>query len=68
MKKEPGFTALRFAGMAFQMGTIVALALFLGKFLDRKFPFPFPVFTLSFVLLGAFSALYLPLKDLLRGK
>jgi F0F1-type ATP synthase assembly protein I len=47
------------------------MAVFFGKLLDRYFILSFPLFTLIFVLLGTFAALYLSLKDFIspgKGK
>jgi F0F1-type ATP synthase assembly protein I len=62
---------LKYAGMAFQMGAVMIMAVFFGKLLDRYFILSFPLFTLIFVLLGTFAALYLSLKDFIspgKGK
>lgn len=63
MKKNTSVHMLKYAGMAFQMGAIMMMALFFGKFLDRYFTLSFPLFTLIFVFFGIFAALYLSLKD-----
>lgn len=71
MKKNSSVNMLKYAGMAFQMGAVMIVAVFFGKFLDRYFILPFPLFTLIFVLLGTFAALYLSLKDFIspgKGK
>ncbi|MEY3321114.1 MAG: hypothetical protein RLZZ417_697 [Bacteroidota bacterium] len=71
MKKNSSVNMLKYAGMAFQMGAVMIMAVFFGKLLDRYFILSFPLFTLIFVLLGTFAALYLSLKDFIspgKGK
>lgn len=71
MKKNSSVNMLKYAGMAFQMGAVMIMAVFFGKLLDRYFILSFPLFTLVFVLLGTFAALYLSLKDFIspgKGK
>jgi F0F1-type ATP synthase assembly protein I len=71
MKKNSSVSMLRYAGMAFQMGAVMLIAVFCGQFLDRYAALSFPLFTLGFVLLGIFAALYLSLKDFIspgKGK
>lgn len=71
MKKNSSVNMLKYAGMAFQMGAVMLAAVFFGKFLDSYFILSFPLFTLVFVLLGTFAALYLSLKDFIspgKGK
>lgn len=54
----------RFAGMAFQMGATIALGVWGGSELDKKFPLgKFPVFTLSLSLLSVFAAMYYVIKE-----
>jgi F0F1-type ATP synthase assembly protein I len=60
--------ALKYAGMAFQMGFILAIGAFLGLKIDRYFATKRPYFTALFVLIFLFIAFYLTLKDLLFGK
>lgn len=59
---------MKYAGMAFQMGAIVLLSVLSGEYLDKFLHLSFPAFTLSFVLLGTFAALYLSLKDFISPK
>jgi len=44
--------------IAFQMGIIIAAGVFLGIWLDEKFPNKFSAYTISLSLLGVFIALY----------
>ena len=58
----------RYSGMAFQMaGTIIA-CLFLGKWLDSKFPNRFPLFTVILTIIGVFLAMYFVVRSLLKQK
>lgn len=53
---------LEFVNIAFQMGIIIAAGVFLGIWLDEKFPNSFSGFTISLSLLGVFIALYLVIR------
>ncbi|MBN2746415.1 MAG: AtpZ/AtpI family protein [Bacteroidales bacterium] len=61
-KPLPDF--FKYSSMAFQMGIIIFGSAWAGieldKFVER---ISFPLFTVLFVLLGVFAALYLTLKD-----
>ena len=59
---------MQFAGMAFQMGILLALGAFLGKKLDTYFATERPYLTILCLLLFLFAALYLTLKDVLDNK
>jgi len=47
-----------FINVAFQMGIIIAGGVFLGIWLDKKFPNEYSGFTIGISLLGVFIALY----------
>ncbi|MDT0642150.1 AtpZ/AtpI family protein [Zunongwangia sp. F363] len=49
---------LEFVNIAFQMGIIIAAGVFLGIWLDGKFPNKYSAFTIGVSLLGVFIALY----------
>ncbi|MDT0675345.1 AtpZ/AtpI family protein [Autumnicola musiva] len=49
---------LEFINIAFQMGIIIAAGVFLGIWLDEKFPNKYSAFTIGISLLGVFIALY----------
>jgi NhaP-type Na+/H+ or K+/H+ antiporter len=49
---------LEYAGMAVEMATIILLAVFLGRWLDRTYPPDFPLYTLLSALSGVIFALY----------
>jgi F0F1-type ATP synthase assembly protein I len=54
----------RFGGLAFQMGTIIALFAFLGQWLDKKYQTADPWFTVLLSLLGIGASLYLMFKEI----
>ena len=58
MKKNELNKYLAFVNIAFQMGIIIAGGVFLGIWLDGKFPNKYSAFTISLSLLGVFIALY----------
>ncbi|MGY5851245.1 AtpZ/AtpI family protein [Salegentibacter sp. F14] len=58
MKKNQPNKYLAYVNIAFQMGIIIAAGVFLGIWLDEKFPNKYSAFTISFALLGVFVALY----------
>lgn len=49
---------LHLINIAFQMGIIIAAGVFLGIWLDGKFPNKYSAFTIGVSLLGVFLALY----------
>jgi len=53
LKKKTGTAnpALKYSGMAMSMALTVAIGVFLGKWIDKKFGFEDPVFTLLLVVL-----------------
>lgn len=58
MKKDPLNKYLAFVNMGLQMGLIIGGGVFLGIWLDEKFPNKYSAFTISVSLLGVFIALY----------
>lgn len=58
----------RYSGMAFQIAASIVLCLFLGKWIDSKFPMKFPVFTTALTILGVFLGVYFVISDLLKRK
>ena len=58
MKKDQRNKYLSLVNIAFQMGLIIAAGVFLGIWLDEKFPNKFSAYTIIFSLLGVFIALY----------
>jgi len=58
----------RYSGMAFQMAATIIIFLFLGKWLDAKFPMKFPLFTTVLTILGVFIGMYFVIRDILKQK
>ena len=58
MKKDRPNKYLQFVNIAFQMGIIIAAGVFLGIWLDEKFPNKYSAYTIAISLLGVFIALY----------
>ena len=57
---------MKYAGMAFQMGIIILVFAYLGKYADSRMATEKPYFTIVGALLGVFAALYITLKDLIK--
>ncbi|MDR9458069.1 MAG: AtpZ/AtpI family protein [Salegentibacter sp.] len=58
MKKNQPNKYLAYVNIAFQMGIIIAAGVFIGIWLDEKFPNKYSAYTISLSLLGVFVALY----------
>ncbi len=58
MKKDQPNKYLAYVNIAFQMGIIIAAGVFVGIWLDGKFPNKYSAYTISLSLLGVFVALY----------
>lgn len=58
MKNNQRNKYLIFVNVGFQMAIIIAGAVFLGIWLDEKFPNKFSAYTISVSLLGVFIALF----------
>lgn len=54
---------LVFVNIAFQMGATIAAGVFLGIWLDGKFPNKYSAYTVAISLLGVFVALYLVYRE-----
>lgn len=66
-KKPPLTDYGKYAGMALQMGAIIALGVWGGMKLDEKFPLGrFPAFTITLSLLSVFASMYFVIKDLTK--
>ncbi len=66
--KKPLPNYVKYSSMAFQMGIIIFGAAWGGIELDDYVKsVSFPLFTVIFVLLGVFAAVYLSIKDLLNS-
>ena len=57
---------VKYSGMAFQMGAIIAIATWGGLKLDKLAGFETPIFTIILSLLGVFGAIYSVLKDFIK--
>lgn len=57
---------LEFVNIAIQMGLIIAAGVFLGIWLDKKFPNEYSGFTISLSLLGVFIALYQVIRKVIQ--
>ncbi|MCB0518800.1 MAG: AtpZ/AtpI family protein [Lewinellaceae bacterium] len=57
---------MKYAGMAFQMGILLAIGAFLGKKLDQFFGMERPYITSLCLILFLFAALYTTFKDLIH--
>jgi hypothetical protein len=58
----------RYSGMVFQIGIPIVVFLFIGKWLDAKFPMKFPLFTAVLTIVGVFLGMYLVVRELLKQK
>lgn len=58
MKNDQRNKYLAFVNIAFQMGIVIAAGVFVGIWLDEKYPNRYSVYTISLSLLGVFVALY----------
>ncbi len=74
-EKKPGKSPKRapinymnYAGMAFQMGILLAIGAFVGKKLDHYFQTSRPYLTALSVVIFLFAAFYLTFKDLLQKR
>ncbi len=70
-KPEPnkGLKAvMKYSGMAFQMGIIIAGGVFFGSWLDKRAEHETSWYTIGIGLFSIFVALYVSLKDLLKTK
>lgn len=59
---------VRYSGMAFQMLTIVGLAIWLGMYLDKRLQTSQPYWTAALAILGVLVAIVLVIRDLLVRK
>ncbi len=53
----------KYVSLASQMAISFLLAVFAGKWLDKKFQFDFPVFTIALMLITIFATLRKIIKD-----
>lgn len=66
MKRNQLNKYLQFVNIAFQMGVIITAGVFLGIWLDQKFPNKYSAFTISCALLGVFVALYQVIRGVIN--
>ncbi len=57
---------IRYSAIAFQMGGIIGLGVWLGYWLDGRYNTQTPWFTIGIGLFSIFVALYVSLKDFLK--
>lgn len=57
---------LKYTSLAFQMIGVILVFVFAGLFLDKKIPWKFPLFTITFTLLGVFASIYSSLKEFFK--
>ena len=55
-----------FSGMAFQMVATILIGVYLGKWLDKKYPNDDDIFTAIFSLLFVLISLYIVIKQALK--
>lgn len=65
-KNAPPDRYLEFVNIAIQMGVIIAAGVFLGIWLDKKYPNEHSGFTIGFSLLGVFIALYQVIRKVIQ--
>lgn len=65
-KNAPHNKYLEFVNIAAQMGLIIAAGVFLGIWLDSKYPNQYSGFTIGISLLGVFIALYQVIRKVSR--
>ncbi|MGB0861504.1 MAG: AtpZ/AtpI family protein [Saprospiraceae bacterium] len=65
-ERKPANDYLKYSGMAFQMGAVIAVFTYLGQWLDGKYATETPYWTVGFALLGVFLALYFLIKDVMK--
>lgn len=63
-KRKQGHNYMKYSGMAFQMGAVILVGVFIGKKLDAYFETE-PYLLIVMALFSIFAALYTTLKDLL---
>ncbi len=64
-KKQPNST-VRYTGIAGQMLFIILAGVFVGIYLDKKFSFGFPLFTLLLSIGGVVLAMFVIIKEVSR--
>lgn len=62
--KEQLMVYAKYSSIAFQMIAIILIFLFSGYQLDKWIQFKFPIFTVTFSIIGSFLSLYSLFKDI----
>lgn len=62
--KKPANSALKYTGIAAQMGVTIFLGAYLGKYLDEKYPMDKKWFTIGLTLLGVGLSLFNVIRQL----
>ncbi|ATA67928.1 hypothetical protein CGC48_04335 [Capnocytophaga cynodegmi] len=57
---------IKFSQAGLQMAITIAICVFLGDWLDRKFPNLYPLFTVVLSLLGVFVAIYSVIRQVMN--
>lgn len=65
-KNAPPDRYLEFVNIAIQMGLIIAAGVFLGIWLDKKYPNEYSAYTIGLSLLGVFIALYQVIRKVIQ--
>jgi len=55
---------LKYSGIAFQLFALLLISAYGGQYLDNRFQFNFPVFTIVFIFLSLTAFFYKLIKDL----
>jgi hypothetical protein len=54
---------IRYSTLAFEMGIIIGIGTYAGYWIDKKFSFERPVFTMALSLFSVLASLYLIIKQ-----
>jgi len=65
-QNNPLSSYAKYSGLAFQMGGIIAVAVWGGVKLDELVETNKPIFTIILSLLGVFTAIYMAVKDFIK--
>lgn len=57
---------IKYSSIAIQMGLIIVLGTFGGKYLDTFIDIEFPILTFIFSILSVFFAVYFAIKDIIK--
>lgn len=65
-RKKSVDSYMKYTGIAFQMGGVIFVGVFIGRKLDQYFEQEQPIFTAVFALLAVIGAIYSVIKDTLK--